>query len=114
MSFAKTKKPLYNPYDLDDWKSFKFPRKSRTYNVGWNNSDNVFDECDLDITSFMKSEKWKVSVFGVIMVRIQSECGKMWTRITSNMDTFYAVQDFKLHSKLQIRRCNMDTFHETN
>ena len=48
------------------------------------------------------------------MVRIQSECGKMWTRITSNKDPFYAVQDFKLHSKLQIRRCNMKTFHKTN
>ena len=49
----------------------------------------------------------KVSVFGVILVRIfphldariqkrlslciQSECGKMWTRITPNTDTFHAV-----------------------
>ena len=53
---------------------------------------------------------WKVSVFGVILLRIfphsdwilnteryevslriQSECRKMRTRITPNMDTFYAV-----------------------
>ena len=46
---------------------------------------------------------WKVSVFGVILVHIfqhldwmwteciQSECGKMRTRITPNTDTFYAV-----------------------
>ena len=33
----------------------------------------------------------KVSVFGVILVRIQFECGKMRTRITSNTDTFHAV-----------------------
>ena len=44
----------------------------------------------------------KVSVFGVILVRIfqhsdwirrdsQSECGKMRTRITPNMDTFHTV-----------------------
>ena len=26
-----------------------------------------------------------------VPLRIQSECGKMWTRITSNTDTFYAV-----------------------
>ena len=47
---------------------------------------------------------WKVSVFGVILVRIfphlgliridtlyQSECGKIWTRITPNTNTFYTV-----------------------
>ena len=33
----------------------------------------------------------KVSVFGAILVRIQSECGKMLTRITPNTDTFHAV-----------------------
>ena len=52
---------------------------------------------------------WKVSVFGFILVRIflhsdwirrdtqylriQSECGKMSTRITPNTDIFYAVMD---------------------
>ena len=30
---------------------------------------------------------WKLSMFGVI----QSECGKMWTRITPNTDIFYAA-----------------------
>ena len=33
--------------------------------------------------------------FGVYL-RIQSECGKMRTRITPNMNTFYAVLFFKL------------------
>ena len=33
----------------------------------------------------------KVSVFGVILVRIQSECGKIQTGITPNTDTFHAV-----------------------
>ena len=50
----------------------------------------------------------KVPVFGVILeyilrsyslyserrfvsLRIESKCGKMWTRITPNTDTFYAV-----------------------
>ena len=46
---------------------------------------------------------WKVSVFGVILVRIfvhshwfriQSECGKRQTKITPNTDTFHAVQKF--------------------
>ena len=32
-----------------------------------------------------------MSVFGVIVVCIQSECGKIWTRITPNVDTFHAV-----------------------
>ena len=32
-----------------------------------------------------------MSVFGVILVRIQSECGKMRTRITPKTDIFYAV-----------------------
>ena len=33
----------------------------------------------------------EVSVFGVILVRIQSECRKIRTRITPNTDTFHAV-----------------------
>ena len=33
---------------------------------------------------------WKVSVFGVILVR-NAECGKMRTRITPDTDTFYEV-----------------------
>ena len=32
-----------------------------------------------------------MSVFGVILVRIQSECRKIRTRITPNTNTFYAV-----------------------
>ena len=27
-----------------------------------------------------------------VSLRIQSECGKIWTRITSNTDSFYAVR----------------------
>ena len=34
---------------------------------------------------------WKVSVFGVIPVRIQFECGKIRTRITPNTGTFSSV-----------------------
>ena len=33
----------------------------------------------------------KVSVFGVFLVSIQSECGKLRTRKTQNTDTFRAV-----------------------
>ena len=33
----------------------------------------------------------QLSVFGVILVRIQSECGKMRTRIASDPDTFHRV-----------------------
>ena len=30
-----------------------------------------------------------------VSLRIQSECGKMWTRITLNTDTFHAVNILK-------------------
>ena len=30
----------------------------------------------------------KVFAFGVILIRIQSECGEIRTRMTNNMDTF--------------------------
>ena len=36
-----------------------------------------------------------MSVFAVILVRIQSECRKLRTRITPNTDTFYAVVYFR-------------------
>ena len=39
----------------------------------------------------MYDNAWKVSICGVILVRIQSECGKIWTRITPNLCTFCAV-----------------------
>ena len=45
------------------------------------------------IVLFKSNTAWKVSVFGVILARIQSECGKIQTRITPNMDTLYAVLD---------------------
>ena len=35
----------------------------------------------------LNMERYEVSF------RTPSECGKMWTRITPNMDTFHAVED---------------------
>ena len=37
---------------------------------------------------------WKVSIFGVILVCTQSECGEIHTRITPNTGTSYAVCRF--------------------
>ena len=46
----------------------------------------------LDFFSFQTlCTAYKESVFGVVLIRIQSECGKMRTRITPNTDSFYAV-----------------------
>ena len=53
-----------------------------------------FTRCIIECTELIE---WKVSVFGVILVRIflhrsiLSECGKIRTGITLNTDTFYAV-----------------------
>ena len=38
---------------------------------------------------WLKTQRYSVSL------RIRSECGKIWTRITSNTDTFYAVKEIK-------------------
>ena len=47
----------------------------------------------------------KVSVFGVILVRIQSECGKMQIRKTLSTDIFQAVVHIrKTHA--QCHRCH--------
>ena len=40
---------------------------------------------------YISSTAWKVSVFGVILVRLRSECGKIRTRITLNTDTFFSI-----------------------
>ena len=37
----------------------------------------------------------KVSVFGVILVRLLPHSDWIWTRITLNTDTFYAVYSLK-------------------
>ena len=48
-------------------------------------------------------------LFGVILVRIQSECGKMRTRITPNTDTFHAVFFVQINlSFLQISYAGAD------
>ena len=39
---------------------------------------------------------WKVSVFGLFLVRIRSECGKIRTRKTPNTDTFHAVSSYSI------------------
>ena len=69
---------------------------------------------------------WKVSVFGVILVRIfkhsewiprvslriQSECGKIWTRITPNTDTFYIVLPTYVHPhSLGFKQCKLRYFY---
>ena len=33
-----------------------------------------------------------IEIYGVFSIHIQSECGKIQTRKTPNMDTFYAVE----------------------
>ena len=38
-----------------------------------------------------------MSVFGVILVRVQSECSKIRTRITPNTDTFWAAMKKHFH-----------------
>ena len=45
-----------------------------------------------------------MSIFGVILVRIQSDCGKIRTRITPNTDTFYAVPTLVFFFHLQQTR----------
>ena len=44
---------------------------------------------------------WKVSVFGVFLVRIQFKCGKIRTRKTPNTDTFHAVFIFWMNFFVQ-------------
>ena len=41
----------------------------------------------------------QVSVFGVILIRIHSECRKIRTRITPNTGTFYAVSNMNIRGK---------------
>ena len=58
-----------------------------------------------DFTSFHRFRQitaWKVSIFRVVLVRIQSECRKLQTRLILNTNTFYAVNDtnWTLHSHL--------------
>ena len=60
-------------------------------------NSNIFPNCQ----SFLRwkcklfsllSTAQKVSVFGVFLVRIQPECGKIETRKTPNIDTFHVVK----------------------
>ena len=70
-------------------------------------SNDVLHSKDFWISEIIKvsNTEWKVSIFRINLVRmfpysnwirsvclhIQSKCGKIQTRITSNMDTFYTV-----------------------
>ena len=49
----------------------------------------------LELPSRARCNRWKTRANrNSVSLRIQSECGKMWTRITSNTDTFYADAGF--------------------
>ena len=54
-----------------------------------------FRKISLNRTKLKNSTGWKVSVFRIFLVRIQSECGKIQTRKTPNMETFYAVSGYE-------------------
>ena len=57
---------------------------------------------DLIKQSVIKHTLWKVSLFGAFQVRIWSEYGKIRTRKSPNMDTFYLVtKSFQFSSTLQ-------------
>ena len=51
-----------------------------------------------------------MSIFGVILVRIQSKCGKIRTRVTPNTETFHAVISFLKSSDLTINHDMKLTF----
>ena len=48
----------------------------------------------------LNTERYSVSL------RIRSECGKMWTKITSNTDAFYAVISWLLRNGIVVRVLN--------
>ena len=75
----------------------------------WNTRD-VFVDCKIfTFKSYIfdfRSTAWKMFVFGIFLLSIQTECGKMRSRKASNTDTFYAVE--LLNS---ITFCNITTWH---
>ena len=54
----------------------------------------------LDVTPllFVKRRRLRPLLFWAVSLRIQSECGKIWTRITPNTDSFYAVNTTRINS----------------
>ena len=48
------------------------------------------------MTVLQSRTAWKVPVFGVFLVRIQSECWKMRTRKTPNTDIFHAISYYQV------------------
>ena len=52
-----------------------------------------------------------------VNLRIQSECGKIWTTKTPNTDTFYAVEIYDIKTTIALKSCNfpfwlLDMFYE--
>ena len=82
--------------------AFKFNKRKLTCfskpAVNIDSTTNVFQENNnlwqlFSIKLQVGSTAWEVSIFGVILrhYHIQSECGKIRTRITPNTHTFYVV-----------------------
>ena len=46
-----------------------------------------------------------------VSLRIQSKCGKIWTRITPNTDTFYSVVADASDAAHQKKNCFIMTIH---
>ena len=53
-------------------------------------SSFLYEQISLTMDAINQSSCEKVSVFGVILVRIQFECGRIQSRITPSSDTFHA------------------------
>ena len=72
--------------------------------------ESSLKHCEFSLSLFDYTTAWKVSVLGVILVRIFPALG-LNTEIYSNTDSFYAVHPFVFKSKISVGegRC----FHNT-
>ena len=107
-NFTRFLKQINIKFDREALDNMK-PTRRAAYNITFfNNKSNISRYFKEDILNLLNAKlrvlkilavpsygikftAWKVSVFGVILVRIFSNSDWIQTRVTPNMDTFYAV-----------------------
>ena len=93
---------------LRQWKLFNVTNSTNVSIISV--TDNVFTPFSTPWSAIeRRTTAEKVPMFGVILVRIHSKCGKIRTRITPNTDTFQVVtlseKEVFFNFRLSKRRC---------
>ena len=118
-----------NNLTINGNKIIKPGKQQKIGRIGWKKRDKAWIKerkveiwrikLKIQIPKQKHTTEWKMSVFRVLLDRIQSEYGKIWTRKTPDTDTFHKYTDicFQITLRIQLwsvkKWCSANIFCDT-